>query len=52
MEKVAVATIEAAAVKTAAMMAELAEVDITDGKGGGSGRGGNGGIVVGTLVCK
>jgi hypothetical protein len=33
-------------------MAETAEVDITDGKGGGSGRDGDCGIVEGTLVHK
>jgi hypothetical protein len=44
-EEAALATIEAAAavkaaatVKIVAMMAETAEVDVTDGKGGGSGR--------------
>jgi hypothetical protein len=34
------------------MMAELAEADITDRKGGGSGRDGDSGIAVGMLVRK
>jgi hypothetical protein len=33
-------------------MAEMVEVDITDGKGGGSGRDSDHGIAVGMLVCK
>jgi hypothetical protein len=33
-------------------MAEMAEADVTDGKGGGSGRDSSGGIAEGTLVCK
>jgi hypothetical protein len=41
--------IEAAA---AAMMAETAEADITDRKGGGIGRDGSGSIVEGMLVRK
>jgi hypothetical protein len=32
-----------------AIMAELAEVDVTDGTGGGSGRDNDSGIAVGTL---
>jgi hypothetical protein len=53
MEEVVVATIEAAVVvKVAAMMAEMAEMDITDGKGSGSGRDGGGSIAEGTLDCK
>jgi hypothetical protein len=36
----------------AAMMAETAEADITDGKCSGSGRDGGGGIAEGTLVHK
>jgi hypothetical protein len=53
-----VATIEAAVVKTAAtvktvaMMAETAEADVTDGKGGGSGRDSSGSIAEGMLVHK
>jgi hypothetical protein len=31
---------------------EMAEADITDGKGSSSGRYGDGGIVEGMLVCK
>jgi hypothetical protein len=38
--------------KAAAMMAEMAEADVTNGKGNGSGRDGGGGIAEGTLVCK
>jgi hypothetical protein len=49
---VAAAVKAAAMVKTAAMMAEMVEADITDGKGGGSGRDGGGGIAEGTLVRK
>jgi hypothetical protein len=41
-----------AMVKTAAMMAEMAEADITDGKGSSSGRDGGGGIAEGMLVHK
>jgi hypothetical protein len=48
MEEEAAATIEVAAVKTAAMMAESAKADVTDGPG----RDNDSGIVVGTLVCK
>jgi hypothetical protein len=47
MAETAAATIEATV-----KMAESAEVDVTDGKGGGSGRDGDGGIAVGMLVHK
>jgi hypothetical protein len=36
----------------AAAVVETAEVDITDGQGGGSGRDGVDSIAEGTLVCK
>jgi hypothetical protein len=54
MEKVVVAMIKAVVVKTAAMvkMAEIAEADVTDGKGGSSGRDDDGGIAAGMLVHK
>jgi hypothetical protein len=42
----------AAMVRTAAVMAEMAEADITDRKGGGSGSDGGDSIVEGTLVHK
>jgi hypothetical protein len=35
-----------------AAVVEMAEVDVTDGKGGGSGRHGDGSIAVGMLVRK
>jgi hypothetical protein len=48
----AAAAVKVAAVKVAAAMVRTAEVDITDGKGGSSGRDSGDGIVEGTLVCK
>jgi hypothetical protein len=39
-------------VRTVAMMAEMVEADVTDGKGGGSGRDSVDGIAEGTLVRK
>jgi hypothetical protein len=53
MEEAVTATIEAAVVvEMVAMVAEMAEVDVTNRKGSGSGRDGSSGIAQGTLVHK
>jgi hypothetical protein len=44
--------IEAVVVKTAAMMAESVEADVTDGTGSSSGRDNDSGIAAGMLICK